>query len=104
MKRVLNTGCTIEVEHTEERLFAAVELDEGGALEPGDSVLVHGERIVVPFGERIRIRRMATVTRATSWQRWWTKLAARFDLTELYEVSFSPGRAGAPLKPQESVQ
>ena len=55
-------------------------------------MLVHGEAIRVPFGQKVTLQRIATVTRANWLQRLWTMIAARFELTELYEVSFSSGR------------
>ena len=36
--------------------------------------------------------REATVERAGWLERQWTRLCARFELSELYEVSFTPGR------------
>jgi flagellar basal body rod protein FlgF len=84
--------CTVEVENTFERLFAAVDLDGDVKVEAGDEVLVHGEPIHVPYGEKITLRRNATVTRASALDRMLTTIAARLELTELYEVSFSSGR------------
>lgn len=92
MTRSFTTGCTIEVEHTPEHLHAHVALDGDLAIAPGDKVRVHGAAIRVPFGERLVERRTATVTRATLLGRAWTRARARFELTELYELSFSPGR------------
>jgi hypothetical protein len=86
------TPCTIEIEHTEQSLHAHVELDGGLALQPGDRVRVHGDPIRVVFGERLVLRRDATVERAGWLERQWTRFAARFELSELYEVSFTPGR------------
>jgi len=84
--------CTVEVENTFERLFAHVALDGDVRIEPGDEVTVHGDAIRVPYGEKVVIRRLATVTRANWLERALTKAAARLELTELYEVSFSSGR------------
>lgn len=84
--------CTIEIENTFERLCAHVELHDTLPVEAGDEVLVHGEDIRVPYGEKVTLTRNATVTRASALQRALTKFAARFELTELYEVSFSSGR------------
>lgn len=53
---------------------------------------VHGAPVSVPFGERLVLRRMATLTRANIFERALTRLHAMFLLTELYEVSFSDGR------------
>jgi hypothetical protein len=86
------TPCTIEIEHSETSLHAHVDLDGGLALRPGDRVRVHGAPIRVVFGERLTLRRDATVERAGWLERQWTKLAARFELLDLYEVSFTTGR------------
>ena len=83
------TGCTIAVEHTAEALHAHVELDGDVALGPGDQVRVHGAPVRLPFGESIRLRRTATVSRAGLVAQWWTKLRANLDLTELYEITFT---------------
>ncbi len=90
--RRFDIGCTIEVEHTHDHLHAHVALDGDTTLGPGDKVRVHGSAVRVPFGAVLRERRRATVTRARWHERLWTKIAAHFDLTELYEVSFTPGR------------
>ena len=49
--------------------------------------------VKVAFGDRLNLRRTATVVRAGLWKRWMTHLAGYLELTELYEVSFSDGRA-----------
>lgn len=84
-------GCTVEVAHSFEHLHAHVALDGDVPIGPGDKVLVHGDRIVVPFGGSLSERRTATVTRAAPWERVLTRIKARFALTELYEIGFSPG-------------
>jgi hypothetical protein len=88
----IHAPCTIEIENTFDRLAAHVDLDGGIEIQPGDEVLVHGEDIHVAYGEKLTLRRDATVTRASAIERMATKLAARLELTELYEVSFSSGR------------
>jgi hypothetical protein len=90
--RRFDVPCTIEIENTFESLHAHVELDGDVKIEAGDEVLVHGDEIRVPYGERRTLRRNATVTRAGWLDRALTRLGARFELTELYEVSFSSGR------------
>jgi hypothetical protein len=87
------TPCTIEVEHGFDNLHAHVELDGDIAIEAGDKVRVHGAAIQLPYGRRIVEHRTATVTRASSLGRALTKFKARFELTELYEISFSNGRS-----------
>jgi hypothetical protein len=85
--------CTIEVAHTDEAFHAHVVLDGDIAIGPGDRVQVHGASVRVLFGETVSERRDATVERAGPLLRLWTRLAARFALSELYEVSFSTRRA-----------
>ena len=92
IRRSQDVPCTIEIEHTERSLHAHVELDGEPALQPGDRVRVHGAPIRVRFGDRMTLHRQATVERAGWLERQWTRFAARFELSELYEVSFTPGR------------
>ncbi|MEM7781062.1 MAG: hypothetical protein AAF697_11795 [Pseudomonadota bacterium] len=90
--RVFETPCTITVEQSSEHFHAHVELPEEIEMEPGDKVRVHGDPISIPFGSREVFERTATVTRAGPVKRALTRLAAYFDLAELYEVSFNAGR------------
>jgi hypothetical protein len=85
-------NCTIEIENTFESLHAHVDLHGTRPVEAGDEVLVHGDPIRVPYGEKRVIERKATVTRASPIERLMTKIAAKLEITELYEVSFSSGR------------
>jgi hypothetical protein len=91
-RKSFDVPCTIEVEHTFDSLHAHVELDNGVAIEPGDEVLVHGEPIVVPYGEKKTIRRTATVTRASLIERQWTRMTGDLEFMELCEFSFTSGR------------
>ena len=84
-----DTLCTIELEHSDEYLCAHVELADGVAVGPGDRVRVHGAPISLGFGERRVVERMATVERAGAVERLWTKFVGHFEMTELYEVSFT---------------
>jgi hypothetical protein len=86
------TPCTITVEQSSEHFHAHVELADEIAIEPGDKVRVHGAPIQIPFGTRQVFERRATVTRASPLARTLTRIAAYFDLSELYEVSFNAGR------------
>ncbi|MFN3609833.1 MAG: hypothetical protein ACK4Y9_12275 [Hyphomonas sp.] len=90
--RRLTVPCTLRIEHTFDSLEAHVELDGGVQPGIGDRVFVHGAPVSVPFGERLVLRRVATLTRANFLERAMTRLHAMFLLTELYEVSFSDGR------------
>jgi hypothetical protein len=91
-RQKIDVPCTVEIENTFDSLSAHVELHGGINVEPGDEVLVHGDPIRVPYGQRLTLHRTATVTRASLIGRWLTRVFARFELTELYEVSFSSGR------------
>jgi hypothetical protein len=90
--RIFQVPCTVEIEHTAESLHAHVELD-GMEAGPGDEVIVHGAPTNVAFGERRVVRCRATVTRATALGRLRAKIEGYLELTELYEVGFSGGRA-----------
>ncbi|WP_375457008.1 hypothetical protein [uncultured Methylobacterium sp.] len=91
-RRTVEVPCTVEIEQTPESLHAHVSLDADFEIEPGDEVRVHDAPTSVPYGERLVVRRTATVTRAGRIERLWTKLAGHLELTELYEVSFSERR------------
>jgi hypothetical protein len=84
--------CTIEIEHTRESLHAHVALGGDIAVRPGDEVIVHGDPIHAAFGERLVVKRRATIVRAGPIERLRTRLLAYLELTELYEVGFSAGR------------
>jgi hypothetical protein len=91
VRRRRDTACTIEIEHTESSLHAHIDLDDQIAIQPGDRVLVHGAPIRVRFGDKLVLRRDATVERAGWLERQWTRIAGRLDLADLYEVSFTQG-------------
>lgn len=90
--REFTLPCTIIVNHTWEALEAHVELDGGVQPGIGDRVTVHGPRITVPLGGSLTIRRTATVRRSNALERLMIRIRSMFELTELYEVSFSEGR------------
>lgn len=92
-RTAVEVPCTVEIEQTPESLHAHVTLEAGFEIEPGDAVTVHDSPVSVPYGERLVVRRSATVTRASKLERAWTKLIAHLELTELYEVSFSERRS-----------
>jgi hypothetical protein len=91
-RRSFEVPCTVEVEHTPDSLHAYVDLDGDIEIGPGDEVIVHGEPIHASFGEKIVERRRATVIRANWLGRLATRVHSGFELTELYEVSFTPRR------------
>lgn len=91
-RRRLDVPCTIEIEHTPRSLHAHVDL-QGVEVGPGDTVLVHDAPTDVGFGERVLRNSHATVVKAGVVERLWTHLTAFLELTELYEVSFTPRRS-----------
>jgi len=91
--RSFDVGCTIEIEQTGESLHAHVSLDDDVEIRPGDEVTIHGAPVTIAFGECINLRRTATVVRAGTLKRMVAHIAGYLELTELYEVSFSDGRA-----------
>ncbi len=93
--RQLDVPCTVDIAQTVESLHAHVEL-HGVQVGPGDAVLVHDAPTQVAYGEHLVCRRQATITRAGPLARLWTRLTSRFELSLLYEVSFSPERLSGP--------
>lgn len=81
--------CTVEVSHCFESLHAHVRFNNGAVVHPGDEVLVHGAPVLAAFGEVIVADRVATITRATALERWWTRLTGDLGFMELCEFSFS---------------
>lgn len=90
-KRQFDVACTIKVQNTWESLHAHVELDGDVKIQPGDEVVVHGEPVVVPYGESVELRRTATVVRAGALERAWTRATGDLEFMELCEFSFSSG-------------
>lgn len=90
-RTVFDTPCRISIEQSPDHFHAHVELAGDVAIGPGDRVRVHGAPVSVPFGSKLELERMATVELAGPLRRAWTKFMANFELTELYEVSFTPG-------------
>lgn len=90
-RRTIEVACTVEIEHSFDSLHAYVDLD-GVDVGPGDEVTVHDAPTAVPYGERIVVRRRATVVQAGWLDRFWAHVEGYRELTELYEVSFSDRR------------
>jgi hypothetical protein len=84
--------CTVEIERSAETLEAHVTLDKDVDIRPGDEVVVHDAPSGAAFGDKIVVRRMATVTRAGLPERMLTRLASNLELFELYDVSFTERR------------
>jgi hypothetical protein len=92
-RKTFDVPCTVEIEQTPETLHAHVVLDGDIQINPGDEVMVHDAPTHVAFGERLVVRRIATVSRGGPLDRLRARIEGYLELTELYEVSFSDGRA-----------
>ena len=91
-RQTFEAPCTVELERSAETLEAHVVIDGDYVIRPGDEVLVRDPPTDAPSGERIVVRRMATITRAGLPERIWTRIAGNFELGELYDVSFTDRR------------
>ena len=91
-RRSIDVPCTVDIAHTPEEFHAHVILEDV-EVGPGDEVLVHGAPSRVGYGTHVVLERRATVVHVGAFERIWTRLCARFELTLLYEVSFSPERS-----------
>ena len=63
-RQTFESPCTVEIERSAETLEAHVVIDGDYDLRPGDEVLVRDPPTDSPFGERIVVRRMATITQS----------------------------------------
>jgi hypothetical protein len=91
-RRRIDVPCTVDLEQTTESLHAYVDLC-GVEVGAGDKVIVHDAPTSVAFGERIVCERRATVVRAGPLDDLLARLTGYIEITQLYEVSFSDGRA-----------
>ena len=81
--------CTLEINNTFEALGAHLRFDGGVVVHPGDTVMLHGAPVKVPYGHEQRFRRVATITRASAIERAWTRWTGDLEFMELCEFSFS---------------
>jgi len=93
-RQSLDVGCFIEINYTPERFGAHVHLDGDPEISPGDRVCVYGDPIEVVPGEDMRIPRRARIERATALRRARTRLRGQFEISELYEESFTTRQLG----------
>lgn len=88
----LDVGCLVEINYTPERFGAHVHLDGDPEISPGDTVCVYGEPIEVVPNRDMQVRRRARIERASWLGRLRARLQGQFQVTELFEVSFTSGR------------
>jgi hypothetical protein len=92
--RSFEVRCTLDVVLTAEVLHAHLTLD-GVNVGPGDSVqLLQAPGPLAP-GTSMRRTGRARVRRAGALGRAWARLKGLWLITEMYDVSFTPGRAAA---------
>jgi hypothetical protein len=85
----IDVPCTIEINNTFEALGAHLRFDNGMTVFPGDEVEVQGAPVAVPYGQNQSFQRIATITRASTVERLWTRATGDIELMELCEFSFS---------------
>lgn len=81
----------LSIANTWEDLYAHVEL-ENVDIGPGDTVLIHHPPTKIAWGEKKQVFGKASYTKASWLQMIWTRFFSRFEITMLYEVSFSATR------------
>jgi hypothetical protein len=81
----------LDLANTWEDLYAHVHL-ENVDIGPGDSVLIQQAPTQLAWGEKYSVKGDAVYTKASIWQKIWTRFFSRFEITMLYEVSFSATR------------
>ncbi len=87
--RRLEVACLVDIEQTPDSLHAHA-IPEGIDIRPGDVVRLHGAPFRIGYGERMRVHRMATVTRAGVLRRAWTRSTAVLGFLDLFEAGFQP--------------
>ncbi|AZG78330.1 MAG: hypothetical protein CTY36_13120 [Methylocystis sp.] len=92
-RQTFDAPCRVEIGHTAESLFAHVEIEGDFDIRPGDRVFVQNAPVEAPFGYRVTVERRATIIRAGLIERLWARFLGNFELTELYDVSFTNRRA-----------
>lgn len=88
MARTLEMRCTVEVEHSEERIEAHIHWPETFITAPGDRVTLLGPPLQLVYGQRLLEERIARIERAGWLRRSWVRLTGRMEISELMEVSF----------------
>ncbi|MEO0398680.1 MAG: hypothetical protein AAF224_04560 [Pseudomonadota bacterium] len=91
-RKTIPTACTVTVLYTDQTLEAHVELDDDLLPTAGDRITVEGAPVSVDFGETLHFRRAARLVRGSIFDKLYVRFQSLFELTELYEVSFSTGR------------
>jgi hypothetical protein len=82
---------SLEMANTWEDLYAHVEL-EGVDIGPGDAVKLHQVPYDLPYGQVRHVSGKASYFKASAFKRWFITTFSRFEITMLYEVSFSSTR------------
>ena len=89
----IDVPCTIDLEQSPDSLHAYVDLDRHRCRSRRRGLGPRCADQPIPFGQQAVYQRQATVRRAGPLQRAWAHVEGYLELTELFEVSFSDGRA-----------
>jgi hypothetical protein len=82
---------SLDMANTWDDLYAHVEL-EGVDIGPGDAVKLHNAPVNLPYGQKRQFTGKASYFKASSFKKWFITTFSRFEITMLYEVSFSSTR------------
>ena len=88
MAKTLELRCTVEIEHSDERIEAHIHWPSTFISAPGDKVTLLGPPLHIVYGQRQLLQRTARVERAGLLQRFWVRLTGRLEIPELMEVGF----------------
>jgi len=89
MSRQVNYS--LDMANTWEDLYAHVNI-EGIDIGPGDAIKLHQVPVDLPYGQKKFVKGKASYFKASATKRWFIKTFSRFEITMLYEVSFSSTR------------
>lgn len=82
---------SLDMANTWEDLYAHVDI-QGIDIGPGDAIKLHRVPVELPYGQKRFVQGKASYVKAGVMKRWFIKTFSRFEITMLYEVSFSSTR------------
>lgn len=85
--RRVDAPCHVDLESTHDHFHAHAHV-EGVLVDEGDAVTLHKAPDHIDFGTRTVYQTTATVEKASTLKRAWTRVVGRTLITELYEVGF----------------
>ncbi len=94
---------SLDMSNTWEDLYAHVDLEDVD-IGPGDSVKLHQVPVDLPYGQKRQVKGKASYFKASALKRWFITTFSRFEITMLYEVSFSSTRFSKQRARELSLQ